>query len=203
MRDGTIASTPPQFELTVAKDQVVQGLGDFNGDGKSDILWRNSATGVVTMWLMNGGTVLSAPAGKTVGLDWAVQEIWDFSGDRKADILWRNGKTGVLSVWLMNGGTVQSSGGGQTVASSWGVQTSMPPRISLAWQHSSAAETGFKIERSPNGSTSWTQIGTTPANVTTYQDAGLAPFTTYYYRVRAYSASGASTYSNVVSSTTR
>jgi titin len=79
----------------------------------------------------------------------------------------------------------------------------MPPRIPLIWDHSSAGETGFRIERSPNGSTSWIQIGTTPANVTTYQDAGLAPFTTYYYRVRAFNAAGASTYSRVVSATTR
>jgi hypothetical protein len=33
---------------------TVAGVGDFNGDGMSDILWENSSTGQVTMWLMNG-----------------------------------------------------------------------------------------------------------------------------------------------------
>lgn len=33
---------------------------DFNGDGRADILWSNSVTGNVAMWLMNGGTVLSS-----------------------------------------------------------------------------------------------------------------------------------------------
>jgi len=29
-------------------------VGDFNGDGRADILWRNSSTGENYVWLMNG-----------------------------------------------------------------------------------------------------------------------------------------------------
>jgi len=28
--------------------------GDFDGDGKADILWRNSSSGLNAIWLMNG-----------------------------------------------------------------------------------------------------------------------------------------------------
>ena len=33
----------------------VVGTGDFNGDGKSDILWRNTSTGENAIW--NSGDV--------------------------------------------------------------------------------------------------------------------------------------------------
>jgi hypothetical protein len=52
---------------------VVVGTGDFNGDGKSDILWRNS-NGDVGIWLMNGTQTLSQPVDLgNVPTNWAVQ----------------------------------------------------------------------------------------------------------------------------------
>ncbi|HYL81936.1 MAG TPA: hypothetical protein VEU07_14050 [Candidatus Acidoferrum sp.] len=33
--------------------------GDFNGDGKADLVWQNTATGTVDLWYMNGGQVIS------------------------------------------------------------------------------------------------------------------------------------------------
>ena len=35
-------------------------LGDYNGDGKADILWQNLVTGQVYMILMDGFTTLGA-----------------------------------------------------------------------------------------------------------------------------------------------
>ena len=130
--------------------------------------------------------------------NWVVQAVGDFNGDGKADILWRQNGTGNASIWLMNGGTVLAYVGGWTVGLDWGIQTPTRPRVTIAWDYSSPSETGFRVERSLNGSTNWTEIGTVSANVTTYQDADLAPWTTYYYRVRAYSSSGASPYSNAI-----
>lgn len=73
-------------------------------------------------------------------------------------------------------------------------------QINLSWTDTSSVELGFKIERSPNGTT-WTPIMTTTANVTTYANTGLTCNTTYYYRVRSYNRSN-SAYSNVASATT-
>jgi len=81
---------------------------DFNGDGKSDILWLNSSSGNVAVWLMNGGSVLSSfGLGNAAG--WT-STVGDFNGDRIADILWQNTASGNVALWFMNAnGTVQSS----------------------------------------------------------------------------------------------
>ena len=74
-------------------------------------------------------------------------------------------------------------------------------QINLAWTAGSANQTGFKIERSPNGTT-FAQIATTAANVTTFNDTGLSAATRYYYRVSATNAQGDSLYSNAADTTT-
>ncbi|HEV2034154.1 MAG TPA: fibronectin type III domain-containing protein [Candidatus Dormibacteraeota bacterium] len=72
-------------------------------------------------------------------------------------------------------------------------------QISLSWTGSSRAAS-YKIQRSPNGSTGWTQVGT--SSTTAFTDTGLPPSTTYFYRVLASNSSGDSGPSNVASATT-
>src|SRR5439155_1710345 len=71
--------------------------------------------------------------------------------------------------------------------------------INLAWT-ASATATSYKVERSPDGSTGWAQIGTSTA--TSYGDSGLNPDTTYFYRVRASNMTGDSVPSSVASART-
>ncbi len=84
---------------------------DFNGDGRSDLLWRHSGTGENYLWFMNG--IALGSHGPTLTLpdtDWKIVGTGDFDGDTKADIVWRNSVTGQVDVWLMNGTNVASSG---------------------------------------------------------------------------------------------
>lgn len=76
-------------------------------------------------------------------------------------------------------------------------------QIRLNWTRNSGGETGFAIERSLNGSSGWTQVGTAAADVTTYTDGSLSPATYYYYRVRAFSATAVSGYSNIAYARTK
>ena len=81
---------------------------DFNGDGKTDILWRNKSTGQNVVWLMNGVTWSSSAALQVADTNWQIVGTGDFNGDGKTDILWRNKSTGQNVVWLMNGTTYSS-----------------------------------------------------------------------------------------------
>src|SRR5207245_5826727 len=72
-------------------------------------------------------------------------------------------------------------------------------QINMSWTGSTGAS-GYVVQRSPNGSSSWTQVGTTTA--TSFSNTGLNPATTYYYEVLASNTSGNSTPSNVPSATT-
>jgi hypothetical protein len=50
----------------------VSETGDFDGDGKSDILWHDTA-GDMGVWLMNGLTVNSQIGLGNVGTSWQPQ----------------------------------------------------------------------------------------------------------------------------------
>jgi FG-GAP-like repeat/Fibronectin type III domain len=81
----------------------ISDAGDFNGDGKQDILWRNRQTGDVRIWYMNGATIAANDYVGTVSLDWKIVAIADFNGDGFADILWINTVDGSFAIWLMHG----------------------------------------------------------------------------------------------------
>ena len=74
--------------------------------------------------------------------------------------------------------------------------------IDVSWTDVFNTETGFVIERSPNGTDSWTQVGTAAANTGFFNDGELFPGTTYFYRVSAQNGAGLSDPSAVVSATT-
>ena len=76
-------------------------------------------------------------------------------------------------------------------------------QINLAWKDNSGIESGFKVERKTGSGGTYAQIATTGANGVSYANTGLASGTTYYYRVRAYNASGNSGYSNEAGATTK
>jgi hypothetical protein len=101
----------------------VDGVGDLNGDGKDDIVWRKVGAGVdkgaVFLWTMNGTGLAGARYLDPIGEDWQVQALGDFNGDGKGDILWRNQGPGVdtgnLYIWIMDGANVVG-GTGYTAA---------------------------------------------------------------------------------------
>ncbi|WKL48397.1 T9SS type A sorting domain-containing protein [Flavobacterium pectinovorum] len=75
------------------------------------------------------------------------------------------------------------------------VSTEIPIASSLTvnWIDGTTNEDNYVVERSING-TDFTVIATLGANVTSYNDTGLVPNTTYYYRVKATNSTESSVY---------
>jgi len=107
---GGTASMAPTPDWSIA------GTGDFNGDGKSDLLWHNSADGRTVIWMMDGANVItgSGLAQFAPTLDWTIAGTGDFNADGKTDIVWRNSVDGRVVLWEMDGlGVIPGSGTAQ------------------------------------------------------------------------------------------
>jgi alpha-tubulin suppressor-like RCC1 family protein len=111
--NGTTILAGEGYVRTVADTNwKIAGIGDFDGDGKSDILWRNTSTGENYIYLMNGTTIAGEGYIRTVAdQNWQVARVGDFDGDGKDDILWRNAVTGENYVYPMDGLSIKAGEG--------------------------------------------------------------------------------------------
>ena len=84
-------------ELVLVPEAVAN---DFNGDGRSDILWRHDS-GVVIQWLgqANGSFVWDQAISYALPADWSMAGIGDFNGDGRFDVVWRHDGGNVIE-WL-------------------------------------------------------------------------------------------------------
>jgi hypothetical protein len=118
--------------------------GDFNGDCKSDILWRNSSTGEDDIWLMNGTALASGADLGDIATSWNIAGVGDFNGDGKADILWRNSVSGEDDIWLMNGTTIASGADLGDIATNWSIagvgDFNGDGKSDILWRNSSTGE---------------------------------------------------------------
>ena len=79
-------------------------VGNFGGNATADVLWRNSRTRAVQLWIMTqkaGKPVRQATVNlpKLSSRQLALAGIGDFKGNGSDHILWRHGNTGKLEIW--------------------------------------------------------------------------------------------------------
>jgi hypothetical protein len=71
-----LPAPPPSWKLI--------GTSDFNGDGKSDILWQNTNDGTPATWEMNGTSIVSAVALPSPGIRWQLNDDGPIPPDQMA-----------------------------------------------------------------------------------------------------------------------
>lgn len=99
--NGSFAGNVANLNIAVSNDWHIAGTGDFNGDGRVDILWQND-DGTVRDWLgqSNGGFVgNTANLNTQVPANWHIVGTGDFNGDGRTDVLWR-ADDGTVHDWL-------------------------------------------------------------------------------------------------------
>ena len=93
-----------------------RNLGDFDGDGRADVLLRHE-DGRWRYYPMDGRTALSGTgmASLTTNLAWRVAGIGDFNGDGRADVLLRH-EDGRWRYYAMDGRAGRSGSGAVNLA---------------------------------------------------------------------------------------
>jgi len=85
---------------------------DWNGDGRSDLLWSHTVSGSLHAWMLEGTTAKAysylTPA-RPSDRYWQIRALADFDGDGWTDVLWQHQQSGELYVWFLEG-TARKSG---------------------------------------------------------------------------------------------
>jgi uncharacterized protein YkwD len=105
-----VSGSPRSFTYDVVVMDPAQATRlarfDFDGDLKSDVLWRHAALGDVWLWPMDGPARTAETYVRTVpDTNWEIRGLGDQDGDGKADLLWRNKVDGQVYFWPMDGAT--------------------------------------------------------------------------------------------------
>lgn len=116
MRKRAVLVQPPKPEavpfrahaVPAAGTAVVEGVGDFDGNGTADVIWRNYSTGTITISLFDTRGVTTSNAVSTVRRRATrIVAIGDVDNDGADDVVWRNYASGRAQIWLMRGTIIE------------------------------------------------------------------------------------------------
>ena len=106
---GLFSSFEAVTAVDVANDWTLHQTGDYNGDGRTDLLQYNTLSGEALYLEMNGSTVDSFAGlfSLPIADGWSLEETGNFDGNRSTDLLFTNG-SGLIAVLTFQKGAFQS-----------------------------------------------------------------------------------------------
>ena len=115
---------------------AMRAVADFDGDGKSDLLWHHQGSGSLYVWFLGGAKGVVTQSGSHLtpsaiaDTQWRIVQVADFNADGKNDVLWHHQGSGALYVWFLGGlsGVVTQTGGYLTPAAFTDTSWKVAPR---------------------------------------------------------------------------
>ena len=171
--DGT--DTLLNVERFQFNDQTLNAPGsvkhsDFNGDGFSDVLWRNNSSGDTGYSDVHGsnawhGLGVSSTAYNVVGTG-------DFNGDGFSDVLWRNNSSGDTGYTDVHGANAWHGLGGSSTAYSvvGAADFNGDGFADILYRSAASGDTGYS---DPHNGGAWHGLG---ASSTAYSVVGTGDF---------------------------
>jgi hypothetical protein len=152
-------------------------IPDFNGDGKADIIWRDSNSGSTLIWQMDGTDPQAGLSLDQLPIDWDINALGDFDKNGTQDLVWRNGTTAQTVIWFMDGT--------QSIS-----QVELSPAVPSGWQVEDTADFDgdghvdlLWRDQNTGQNTIWLMDGTTPKSAVSllavsnnWQVGGVADF---------------------------
>jgi hypothetical protein len=185
--NGVTQTATQVLQAATGTPWKVVATGDFNADGKPDIVWENFAKGQVYVWFMSStGTaaIWGGPGGAFAGdfirdgsaniislgaTTMRVVGSADIDVDGDADLVWQDQETGALRVWSLSGTTRTSD-----VAVT-------PPAVNPDWQIRSVGDynadgrADFIFQHTSGALYAWFMNGASLARGTYLSPAAVKP----------------------------
>ena len=171
---GTVLLTADALTPAIVGDVnwKIRGAGDFDRDGRPDLVWQHQTTGAIAVWLMNGLRLRSAinfSPGSVADLNWLIVGTGDMNADGHIDLVWQHQGNGSLATWLMNGTAMRSAillSPGQVADTNWKIRAvadlNGDQRPDLVWRHQTS---GLLSVWFMNGTRSAEAVSMTPGVV--------------------------------------
>jgi hypothetical protein len=168
--NGAVISNSQGIGTIINDDFNRARTSDFNGDGTSDILWRNSSSGDTGYTDLHGGNVWHGLGASSTA--YSVVGAGDFNGDGFSDVLWRNNSSGDTSYTDLHGGNAwHDLGASSTAYSVVGTGDFNGDGFSdILFRNAASGDTGYSDQHNANA---WHGLGAASAG---YSVVGTGDF---------------------------